>query len=113
MQGARVGWPVEELRSHMPRVEVKKKKKVYIKGDFFKLPIPTNTLAESWPVEVLVAQSCPSLCNPMDYSPPGSSVQGILQASTLEWVAMPSSRGSSQPRDWTQVSHITGRFFNV
>ena len=36
---------------------------------------------------------------------------GILQARILEWVAMPSSRGSSQPRDWTQVSHIAGRFF--
>ena len=40
------------------------------------------------------AQSCPTLCNPMDCSPPGSSVHGILQARTLEWVAMPSSRGS-------------------
>ena len=44
-------------------------------------------------------QSCPTLCNPMDHSPPGSSVHGILQARILEWVAMPSSRGSSQPRD--------------
>ena len=42
-------------------------------------------------------QSCPSLCNPMDYSLPGSSVHGILQARILEWVAMPSSRGSSDP----------------
>ena len=40
-------------------------------------------------------QSCPTLCNPMDHSPPGSSVHGILQAKILEWVAMPSSRGSS------------------
>ena len=45
-----------------------------------------------------------SLCDPMDYSPPGSSVHGILQARILEWVAMPSSRGSSQPRDGTLVS---------
>ena len=44
-------------------------------------------------------QSCPTLCDPMDCSPPGSSVRGILQARILEWVAMPSSRGSSQPRD--------------
>ena len=43
-------------------------------------------------------QSCPTLHDPMDYSPPGSSVHGILQARTLEWVAMPSSRGSSDPR---------------
>ena len=40
-------------------------------------------------------QSCPTLCNPMDYSPPGFSVHGISQARTLEWVAMPSCRGSS------------------
>ena len=44
-------------------------------------------------------QSCPTLCDPMDCSLPGSSVHGILQARILEWVAMPSSRGSSQPRD--------------
>ena len=56
--------------------------------------------------EVKAAQSCPTLCNPMDYT-----VHGILQARTLEWVAFPFSRGSSQPRDQTQVSHITGRFF--
>ena len=47
----------------------------------------------------------------MDCSPPGSSVHGILQARILEWVAMPSSRGSSWPRDWTQVSCTTGEFF--
>ena len=52
---------------------------------------------------VLVAQSCPTLCDPMEYSPPGSSVHGILQPRTLEWVAISFSRGSSQPRDWTQV----------
>ena len=48
-------------------------------------------------------QLCLTLCDPMDYSLPGSSVHGILQARILEWVAMPSSRGSSQPRDWTHV----------
>jgi len=53
---------------------------------------------------VLVAQSCLFLCNPIDCSPPGSSVHGILQARILEWIAMPSSRGSSQPRDQTLVS---------
>ena len=47
----------------------------------------------------LVAQSCPSLCDPMDCSRPGSSVPGILQARILEWVAMPSSRGSYRPRE--------------
>ena len=47
----------------------------------------------------LVAQLCQTVCNPMDCRPPGSSVHGILQARILEWVAMPSSRGSSQPRN--------------
>ena len=46
---------------------------------------------------MLVSQSCPTLCNPMDCSPPGSSVHGILQARILEWVAIPFSRGSSNP----------------
>ena len=58
-------------------------------------------------------QSCLTLCDPMDGSPPGSSVHGILQARILEWVAMPSSRGSSQPRDQTQVSCTAGRFFTI
>ena len=58
-------------------------------------------------------QSCPTLCNPMDCCPPGSSVCGIFQARTLEWVAMPSSRGSSQPRGQTRVSCITGGFFTA
>ena len=52
-------------------------------------------------------QSCPSLCDPTYYSPPGSSVHGILQVRTLEWVAMPPTRGSSQPRDQTFISHIS------
>ena len=60
-----------------------------------------------------MAQSCPTLCDPVDCSPPGSSVHGILQARILEWVAISFSRGSSQPRDWTQVSCIAGRRFNL
>ena len=59
--------------------------------------------------ECLVAQSCLTLCDPVDYSPPGPSVNGILQARILEWFVVSSSRGSSRPRDWTQVSHIAGR----
>ena len=50
------------------------------------------------------APPCPTLCNPLDYSPPGSPVRGISQARIVEWVAMPSSRGSSWPKDWTWVS---------
>ena len=49
-------------------------------------------------------QSCLTLCDPMDYSPPGSFVPGILQAKIMEWVAMPSSKGSFRPRDRTYVS---------
>ena len=63
--------------------------------------------------KVLVAQSCPTLCDPMDYSSPGSSVHGIFQAGILEWVTVPFSRGSSQSRDQTQVSHIAARFLTV
>ena len=60
-----------------------------------------------------ISQSCPTLCNPMDCSPPGSLSMGILQARILEWVAIPFSRGSSQPRDWTRVSCIADRFFTI
>ena len=61
----------------------------------------------------LVTQSCLTLCNPRDCSPPGSSVLGILQARILELVAMPYSRGSFQPRDQTQVSFTAGGFFTM
>ena len=57
-------------------------------------------------MKVKVTQSCPALCNPVDYT-----VHGILQARTLEQVAFPFSRGSSQPRNWTWVSCIAGGFF--
>ena len=60
-----------------------------------------------------VAKLYLTLCNPMDYSLPGSSIHGIFQARVLEWVAIPSSRGSSQPRNQTQVSRIVGRHFTV
>ena len=55
---------------------------------------------------VFIAQSCLTLCNPMDHSPPGSSVHGILQATILEWVAISFSRGCSTPRDQTCISYI-------
>ena len=60
-----------------------------------------------------LAQLCPTLCDPMDCSPAGFSVHGILQARIPEWVAMPSSRGSPQPRDGTWISCIAGRFFTT
>ena len=62
---------------------------------------------------VLITQLCPTSCNPVDCSPPGSSVHGILQVRILQWAAIPFSRGSFQLRDWTQVSCITGRFFTI
>ena len=55
----------------------------------------------------VVAQSCPTLCDPTDCSLPGSSVHGMLQAGILEWAAMPSSGGSSPPGDRTRVSHVS------
>ena len=64
-------------------------------------------------VKALVAQSYLTLCNPMDCSPPGSSVHGILQTRMLEWVAIPFCRGSFRPRGWTWVSLIAGSFSTV
>ena len=61
---------------------------------------------------VLSLLLCSTLCNPMDCSQAPLSM-GILQTRILEWVAMPSSRGSSQPRDRTQVFHIAGGFFTI
>ena len=60
-----------------------------------------------------VAQSCPILCDPMDCSLSGSSIHGIFQARVLEWISISFSRGSSQPRDQTQVSRIVDRRFTV
>ena len=62
--------------------------------------------------ENYVTRSCPTLCDSVDCSPPGSSIHGILQARILEWVAISFSRGSSWPRDWAQVSCIAGKRFN-
>ena len=62
---------------------------------------------------MLATQSCLTLCYPMNCSPPGSSVHGILQARILEWVAISFAMGSSQTRDWTWVSRIAGRFFTI
>ena len=62
---------------------------------------------------MLVTQSCLTLCDSVDCSPTGSSVHGILQARILEWVAISFSRGYSQLKDGTRVSHIAGRFFTV
>ena len=75
------------------------------------LPLPSLSPPHPGQPEPEVAQSCPTLCDPMDYSLPGFSVHGIFQARVLEWGAISFSRGSSRPRDWTQVSCIVGRRF--
>ena len=64
-------------------------------------------------LKVLVTQSCLTVCDPGDCSPPGSSVHGIFQAKILEWVAIPFSMGSSQPRDQTVLSYTASRFFTI
>ena len=69
------------------------------------------TLISQGALVCLVAQSCLTLCDPMDCSPPGSSVRGILQARILEWVAVPFSRISSQTMDRTRVSRTAGESF--
>ena len=68
------------------------------------------TQMQSCAVLCLVASVMSDSLQPLDCGPPGSSVHGILQARILEWVAMPSSRGSSQPRNWTQVSCLADSF---
>ena len=78
---------------------------------------------EGWPnspcvsgrekVKMLVTQSCPTLCDPMDCSSPGSSVHGILQARILEWVAISFFQGSSRPRDRTLISCIGRRLISL
>ena len=60
-----------------------------------------------------ISQLCPTLCDPMDCSLPGSSVHRIFQARILEWVVISFSRRASQPRDWTQVSRVVGRRFTI
>ena len=80
-------------------------------SEFTLLPLLTLSLHHQFystglNVKVKVAQSCPTLCNPMDYT-----IQRRFQARILEWVAFPFSRRSSQPRDWIQVSRIAGTFF--
>ena len=80
-----------------------------IAGRFF-----TNwATREARKVKVKVIQSCLTLFDPVDCNPPGSPVHGILQARILEWVVIPFSRESSQPRDWTQVFHIAGIFLTI
>ena len=66
-----------------------------------------------WRSEVKSLQLCPTLCSPMDWSLPGSSIHGIFQTRILEWVAISFFRGASWPRDWTWFSHIAGRLYHL
>ena len=91
-------------RKQMLRWMLEEKK--FLSSFFFSL------LTNSY-VCVLVAQSCPTLCNPMNCSLPGSSVHGVSQARILKWVAIPFSRRSSWFGDLTWVSHTVGRFCTV
>ena len=78
--------------------------------DLWSFPTFPQSLHAKW------LQSCPTLCNPMDYSQPASSVHGILLARILEWIAISSSRGSFQPRDQSHMSrgsYFAGRFFTT
>ena len=86
---------------------------VFSEGGFYK---SDNVSFTSICMHAQSLQSCLTLCDPMDCSPPGSSVHRILQARILEWVAMPSSRASFLPRDQTRVSSISciaGEFFTT
>ena len=81
-----------------------------MKEHTFFIPIPAFP---AWKVESVSHSVRLTLCNPIDCSPPGSSVHGILQERILEWVAISFSRECFQPRDQTWVSHIAGRFFTI
>ena len=81
---------------HVPS-EVKGKEKNKLRVRFIRRLLEVRKVKMK--VKVLVFQLCPTLCDSMDCSPPGFSVYGILQASILEWVEIPSSRGSSGPKN--------------
>ena len=98
---------LSQINKWILKTQIQQKEFTYLYTILPKIFLPCD---QKW---VKVAQSCLTLCDPMDYSPPCSSVHGILQARILEWVAMPFSKGSSQPRGQTQVSHSAGRSFLV
>ena len=100
----------QQLELDMEQQTGSKSEKEYVKAVYCHPASLIYTQSE-WVSEV--TQSYPTLCDPMDCSLPGSSVHEIFQAWVLEWVAISSSRGSSQPRDRTQASHIVGRCFTI
>ena len=98
---------LSQINKWILKTQIQQKEFTYLYTILPKIFLPCD---QKW---VKVAQSCLTLCDPMDYSPPCSSVHGILQARILEWVAIPFSRGSSQPRGQTQVSCTAGKVFTV
>ena len=113
-----------EIKIMIKNVHLKKNSSPEIICEFLKthneiLPNPSPVTVENsrytyrTHMYVLIAQLCPTFCDPMDCSPPGSFIHAISQTRILEWVAIPFSRGSSRPRDQTQVSFIAGRFFII
>ena len=117
-------WSMKRDRIHKVQVTgfslwlIHRRKPVAAESRSLPLTEPSETRMgmreQEW--DLLVAQSLSPVqlfCSPMDCSPPDSSVPGILQARILEWVAIPFPRGSSRPRDGTQVSRIAGIFFTI
>ena len=115
-----MGFSRQEYRSELPCPPPRDLPSPGIEPEFLTSPALAGrffTTSSTWEAQinalVLVAQLCPTFCDPMGYSLPGSSVHGILQARILKWVAIPFFRGSSWPRDQTWVSLIAGRFFTI
>ena len=113
-------WLLTFLRVSVPRDKAKIMPQCFVKQpQKSSTSFPLYSIHYMWPTmsspcsSVLVSQSCLILCNPMDCSPPGSSVRGNFQARILEWAATPFSRGSSRPRYCIQVSCIADRFFTI
>ena len=93
-----------------------KKLKVWLKIHPLKDTGPCGSMGDCYQMVVLMlmlTHSCLTLCDALDCSPPDSYIPGIFQARVPEWVAISSSRGSSQPRDRTPISHIAGRFLTT
>ena len=125
LQAAQVPFLVGELRSHMPhspkKSQLRKNSLILSHNIILKLlSLQESNFLKFVSMSVCIlatkSQSCSDSCDPMDCSPPGSSVHGIFQARILEWVGMLSSRGSSQLRDPTHVSCVSciaGRYFTA
>ena len=104
-------WPPARVFLHS--FDCKMQIRKYLLCEIVRIKWDDTIKSLEWAQKVIVTQLCPTLYDSMDCSLLGSSVHEILQVRILVWVAMPYSRGSSWPRDWTLVSCIAGRFFIV